>query len=141
MIRQSASRPCFPSNSLCFSRIHIWQVVLEVESLDALKHLYHDLPRNSFGDDVIDREVFLKSVIEHHKGSQHQRSHSRPCRLPPYLVAYCSPWLLCSPSSATLASSLRFQSCWEGMRNARLNLLDAFSQAMISVSSTSASSS
>src|SRR5439155_7396443 len=35
----------------------------------------------------------------------------------------------------------RFQSPWEGIRRARLNLLEAFSQAMIAVSSTSASSS
>ena len=35
----------------------------------------------------------------------------------------------------------RFQSCCDGTRRARLNLLDAFSQAMTAVSSTSASSS
>jgi hypothetical protein len=38
-------------------------------------------------------------------------------------------------------ASARFQSPCEGIRSARLNLLDAFSQAMISVSSTSSSSS
>src|SRR5262245_56970680 len=35
----------------------------------------------------------------------------------------------------------RFHSPWEGTRSARLNLADAFSQAMVAVSSTSASSS
>ena len=35
----------------------------------------------------------------------------------------------------------RFHKPWEGMRSARLNLLEAFSQAMTSVSSTTASSS
>lgn len=54
---------------------------------------------------------------------------------------YHAPRLLYLPSAAPPVSSWRFQSCWEGMRSARLNLLDAFSQAMISVSSTSASSS
>src|SRR2546421_4806909 len=85
-------------------------------------------------------QVFSHALqIEDLKISDHiGRPCSEPLSCP---LPYCSPWLLFSPSSATLASSLRFQSCWEGMRSARLNLLDAFSQAMISVSSTSASSS
>jgi len=35
-------------DSLFFSSVHIWQMVLEVETLDPLKHLYHDIPGYSF---------------------------------------------------------------------------------------------
>src|SRR5258706_6513815 len=63
-------------------------------------------------------------------------SNLRVCSLS---VLFCSSWFPCF-SSPTLLSSLRFPSCWEGIPTARLNLFDAFFQAMISVSSHSSSS-